>query len=159
MQPIILELACGPDDQRCKVEFTFRPDRDDFIDCSLLIQLPPQLDLRLSGFLFYEESVLRLLEALESERVGLDSPVTDSDSLLTITAEQQPDWVEWSFDWAGIYPVFPPFNPDAPSNAKILIRSLRAYRTHPESSPTVDAIPENTEAEQVGGCDGEKPRS
>lgn len=125
-ETLTLELVCGPDDQRCTVHLTVEPDHEGFVDCSFRVQLPYQLDLKLSGFLFYSSDIERLRAAFDSQGAVLDSPVIDSDCLLTIRAEQLPEWVEWSFEWEGIYPVFQPFDPDGPANSKVLIRGLRA---------------------------------
>jgi len=122
-----LNLACGPDERMCVIELAFAPELDDFIDCSIRVQLPHQLDLRLSGLLFYTNDFQRLRDAFESEGTALDRSVVDSDGLLTISADQLPGWVEWSLEWEGIYPAFQPFTPDAPSNSKVVIRGLRAH--------------------------------
>lgn len=127
METLTLNLACGPDSRICVVELTFAPDRDDFINCSIRVQLPHQLDLRLSGFLFYSNHFQRLRDAFETEGAALDCSVVDSDGLLTISANKLPGWVEWSLEWEGIYPAFQPFIPDAPSNSKVVIRGLRAH--------------------------------
>jgi hypothetical protein len=121
---LTLELVCGPDDRRCTVQLLTEPDRGSFVDCSLRIVLPG-LDLRLAGLLFHSTDMARLRAAFDLEGATLSSPVIDSDMLLTIRAEQLPEWVEWSFEWEGIYPVFPPFDPDAQPNTKVLIRGLR----------------------------------
>lgn len=125
-ETLTLELACGPGDRRCRVQFTFTPDQDEFVDCAMMIQLPHQLDLRLSGFLFFATDFARLRGVIESRGSALDSPVIDSDGLLTIRAEQVPGWVEWSFEWEGGYPAFPPFNPNGEANSKLMIRGLRS---------------------------------
>ena len=122
---IVLELICGPDAQRAVVAFTFDSRPDDFLSCVLRIELFPQLDLRLSCLLFHKRDYLKLRDAIVSSAVGLDSPIRDSDFLLTVWAETRADWVEWSFEWEGVYPAFPPFNADASMNARLQIRGLR----------------------------------
>lgn len=111
----------------CVIELTFGPKHHDFIPCSVRIQLPPQLDLHLSSFLFYETDFQRLQGAFEAGGVALDCSIMDSDGLLTISAQQCPRWVEWSLEWNGIYPAFQPFTPDSPSKSKVVIRGLRAH--------------------------------
>lgn len=127
METLTLNLACGPDERMCVLELTFAPDQDDFVDCTVRMQLPHQLDLRLSGLLFYSNDFQRLRDAFEADGTALGCSVVDSDGLLTISAVKLPGWVEWSFEWQGIYPAFQPFTPDAPPKSKIVIRGLRTH--------------------------------
>ncbi len=129
MNKAALELACGPDGRLCVLSLSFEPHEDDFFDCSIHIKLPHQLALELTGFLFYAKDFERLRASFETNGGVLDTPVIDSDCLVTITAEQRLEWIEWSIEWEGIYPAFQPFNPDGSSNSKIVIRGLRAHWT------------------------------
>lgn len=126
MEKLSLNLSAGPDGRKCLLEFSFQPNRDDSIDCNLRIRLDQQLDLTLTGFLFDSSEFERLQDAIELRREVLSCPVSDSDCLLTINAVRRPEWIEWSILWEGVYPAFPPFDPEDPPKSKVSIQGLRA---------------------------------
>lgn len=123
---LILETICGPEHLRCTIDFTFATPHQGFVDSDLRIKLLYQLDTHLKGFLFFEKDVSRLKKAIILKS-NLEKPVVDSDLLITIRADQTPDWVEWSLEWKGIYPTHPLFDPEAKSNATLQIGGLRVF--------------------------------